>query len=346
MSSRISSAVPAARRFSRIATVLIIATSLAACESSDLTGSPVPAPAVARVAMSGAAWLLEQSSAVYTATVFGTDGAVRNDVVSWVSEDTTIATVQHGVVHARIPGTVTITAVAGGKSAHMRIVVRPLTVDSVFVTPLAQPLYAGEAAWLGVELRAADGRPLYDRVVTWTSLDPTIATIDEHGRIRGLKAGYVEILATSEGRSATGRLNVRASRINGSWSVSIPELRNGNTVCAVKNLAISLSQQDAQLTGGVLYDMWTGTQAGSVECAPTEGTEGPWTSPALPAGEFVGMVHPNGYLEISFPQSGWSLSGMLDRATGTWTGTATYRDGETVNGVTPIRTGSFAARKQ
>ena len=57
-------------------------------------------------------------------------------------------------------------------------------------------------------LKDAVGNPLTDRSVTWTSLDPTIATVSSTGVVTGIRAGAVIIRATSEGQTGDGTITV------------------------------------------------------------------------------------------------------------------------------------------
>lgn len=322
---------------------LVAALVLTACQEVAAPRPGTPPVTVQSVQLTGAAWLLEQGSAAYAATVTGTDGRPLLDrPITWTSSDTTVLRVNAGVAYAVRPGEATLTAAADGKAAWMRLVVRPLTVDSIEVPPLPD-LSAGEFRWAGVTLRAADGRPLYDRVVTWASLDPSIATVDAGGRVRGIAAGTTYLVATSEGRSGSVRVVVKPSRVNGRWTISGTALGNANTVCSVSNLHLQLTQSGMLLSGAMYYDMWTGAGP-TVECTPVAGQPGPYSTPVTPSGPFTGSIAENGYAVLT-SSNGWQLVGIIDRAAGTWSGTLTYVDGEPVNGIVPVRTGVFTATR-
>lgn len=336
---------PIARRAWRTSAAAIVTAILAACTEPATAYDPdhQPAPVtVARIDLTGAAWILEQGTASYTATIVGSDGNMLNDrPIAWASSDTTIASVNNGVVFAKRTGEVTLSAAAGGKAATLRLVVRALTVDSVIIR-LGGDVFAGESGWVGAELRAADGRQL-DRVVSWASLDPSIATVDAAGHIRGLRAGVVDIVATSEGRSGTLRVAVRPARASGAWTIAVTNLRSARSSCTA-TFSVELSVAGAQLAAALYYDMWTGL-AGTITCERLPGATEADTVPPLPSGPLTGTIQENGYVILK-SGNGWQLTGMLNRESRTWTGSVIYVDGPPVNGIVPIRGGAFSAVKR
>src|SRR3989454_3186892 len=54
----------------------------------------------------------------------------------------------------------------------------------------------------------ANDNPLSDRVVTWTSSAPAVATVSANGLVSGVAAGSATITATSEGKSGTAAITV------------------------------------------------------------------------------------------------------------------------------------------
>jgi uncharacterized protein YjdB len=54
----------------------------------------------------------------------------------------------------------------------------------------------------------AAGNVLTDRVVTWSSSNTGIATVDQSGVVRGVRRGTVTITATSEGKFGTASIKV------------------------------------------------------------------------------------------------------------------------------------------
>jgi hypothetical protein len=139
----------------------------------------------------------------------GTGAALEGRVVTWTSSDAGVAVVDaSGNVTGLQPGRAWITATVDGKSARARVDVLPLTVDSIaFASPWVQ-IQWGTARFHGVSLYAADGRPLSDRAITWTTSDASVATVDATGRITAHTGGRAWITATSEGRTARAEVIV------------------------------------------------------------------------------------------------------------------------------------------
>ncbi len=115
--------------------------------------------------------------------------------VTWKSEDETIATVdENGLVTAIKTGTVTITAKAGEKTAEVKITVvdDPVPVTGVTINKSKTTLYVGESATLATTIAPADATT---KTLTYSSSDPTIATVDAAGKVTALKTGNVVITA-------------------------------------------------------------------------------------------------------------------------------------------------------
>jgi hypothetical protein len=342
MTARAISTRPVVRSIIRPAFFAAAILGLAACDQPAAPRNEPQPVTVSSVQLDGASWLVEQASAFYAVAVTGTDGRPMFDrEVTWASSDVTVATVSGGVVYAIRPGEVMLTAAAGGKSASMRVVVRPLTVETVEVSPM-QDVFAGESRLAGASLRAADGR-LLERPVTWASLDPSIARVEVDGRVHGVSAGATYLVATSEGRSGSVRVVVKPSRASGRWSITGTALRNANTVCSISGFYLQVSQSGTALSGELFYDMWSG-QGPTVTCTAIVGQPGPYTTPMTPAGAFTGSIADNGYAVLT-SSNGWQLIGMLDRATGKWSGALHYAEGEATNGIVALRTGTFTATR-
>lgn len=84
----------------------------------------------------------------------------------------------------------------------------PAAVASVSVAPATANVGVGLTVPLTATPQDAGGNPLAGRVVTWSSSDPLIATVDATGVVTGVAAGVVTITATSEGQSGTAAVTV------------------------------------------------------------------------------------------------------------------------------------------
>ena len=133
-----------------------------------------------------------------TATVTVQDGASED--VTWSSADPIIAVVlQDGTVFGQTtPGTVIITVTSdfdGTQVATSTILVNEAaTVLDVQIDPALGSTIVGSTFQLTVIVTAIGGA---DESVTWSSSNPSIASVDENGLVTGNALGNVIITATS-----------------------------------------------------------------------------------------------------------------------------------------------------
>jgi uncharacterized protein YjdB len=144
--------------------------------------------------------------------------------VSWASSDETVAIVTSaGRVVSQAAGSATITATSEGKLGAATIVVIPVPVATVAVSPSTQSVDVGSStpAFTAVT-KDGSGNVLTGRPVVWTSSDPNTATIDStSGIATGVASGTVTITATSEGKTGTATLTVNPVAV-GSITVTPP----------------------------------------------------------------------------------------------------------------------------
>ncbi|MHC5012751.1 MAG: serine hydrolase, partial [Planctomycetota bacterium] len=139
--------------------------------------------------------------------------AVVSPSIAWSSQNPSIASVSNsGLVTAVAPGSTEVHGSAGGKTGITQIRVDSVpadsvTVASVNVSPAETTASVGSAVSLTATVMGSDGSELTDRVVTWVSGDPSIASVSTAGRVTGLAAGGpVVITATAGGVSGTAEV--------------------------------------------------------------------------------------------------------------------------------------------
>jgi uncharacterized protein YjdB len=149
-------------------------------------------------------------SAPFAATPRDASGlALTGREVAWTSSNGAVASVAPtGVVTANVVGTTTITAVSEGVSANATVTVSPVPVGSLAVAPSSATVTVGQTAALAPTLKDANGLPLTDRVVAWSSSDDRIATVSTAGVVRGIAPGSAVVSATSEGVAGTAAVTV------------------------------------------------------------------------------------------------------------------------------------------
>jgi uncharacterized protein YjdB len=151
------------------------------------------------------------STTTLAATVRDQNGTVvTNRVVTWASSNTPVATVAGGVVTGIKVGTATITATSEGKSGAAAVTVTaPVPVSAVVVQPGQDTLLANATLQLTALTEDSVGGVLTGRTVTWTTNNPSVATVSPTGLVSATStAGKATITATSEGKNGTSTITV------------------------------------------------------------------------------------------------------------------------------------------
>ena len=84
-------------------------------------------------------------------------------------------------------------------------------VSSVTVTPSRIEIIEGGSAALSARVSPEAAS---DRVVSWSSSDRSVVTVDKTGTVQGLKPGTATVTATAEGKSGTCTVTVKAKAVN------------------------------------------------------------------------------------------------------------------------------------
>ena len=141
-----------------------------------------------------------------TATVAPDDAFNKN--LSWESSDSSVVTVDsNGNVKAVSSGTAVVTAkTTDGSNVFDTCAfnVKPL-VSSIKIQPSESNLYVGQEEAL---VAVVSPENAYDRSVTWTSSDESIAKVDQNGVVTALDDGTVSITAkANDGSGVAGVCN-------------------------------------------------------------------------------------------------------------------------------------------
>ena len=130
--------------------------------------------------------------------------------IVWSSSDVQIVTVdESGNVKAVGSGNAVITAQAGSCKATCSVLVT-VPVQSVSIQPDQLTLEEEETAQLEAIVLPADAT---DKSVSWSSSDPTVATISGNGLLSALKVGTVTITVNASGKTATCAVTVKEKTI-------------------------------------------------------------------------------------------------------------------------------------
>jgi len=202
------------------ALALVLAGALCACEKPASIAGPGPAPVVTRVAISPNRITLSpgQTSRFMAVGLTATGDTADVDVTWSATGGTIVDTSSSGSYHyatyqpSAVPGTYLVIATdppATALADTSTVVVVPVPVSSVAVSPAVASLLVGATVQLTATPHDASGAALSGRAVTWTSSAPAVATVSTSGVVTGQVAGSATITATSEGKSGTATITVQ-----------------------------------------------------------------------------------------------------------------------------------------
>lgn len=138
---------------------------------------------------------------------------IGGNTVTWSSSNDAVVEVSStGLATAKSSGNAVISATAGGVTGTIDMKVR-FPVGQVTVGPSGQTIRREGAVQLSATVVDAGGTTRTNRTVTWSSLNPTIATVSASGLVSGVADGQATIRATSEGVSGQTTVTVFGSPV-------------------------------------------------------------------------------------------------------------------------------------
>ncbi|MCC6316302.1 MAG: Ig-like domain-containing protein [Gemmatimonadaceae bacterium] len=139
-----------------------------------------------------------------TATARSATGRRIEAVFAWSSSNTTVATVNSkGLVTGKARGYAIISAAAGTKRGSVSVNVGPPPVTSVKATLPDSSILEAQVLQASATARDSAGNTISGATIAWQSSNPAIATVTSTGRVTGIVAGNVNIIALSGGKTAT-----------------------------------------------------------------------------------------------------------------------------------------------
>ena len=148
------------------------------------------------------------STFALTPTVLPEDAT--NKAVRWDSSNPSVATVDdNGKVTAKGNGSATITVTTKDQSKPDTCAVTVAQwVTGIPIATTSLVLVEGQSETLSVTISPENAN---DKSVTWSSSDPSVATVDQSGKVRVVSSGVTTIMATANdgsGKSASNSLEV------------------------------------------------------------------------------------------------------------------------------------------
>ena len=228
---KFSSSVPLTDTISVTFTARYVWNGFVAPQSQQFTVRLAPRPTlpVARVTMSPSGGRIGvRDSLTLVGTAYDSLNRVlpkqkitgRSSVAGTASVDTA------GVVRGIAEGITTITATAltpagEAKIAQAEVIVSPMPVATVAITPASPSVIVNDSIRLTATLRDSLGNILTGRIVTWSSASTSFATIGSAtGTAHGRNEGTSTITATSEGKSGSATLRVTLNPVVGTYALT------------------------------------------------------------------------------------------------------------------------------
>ena len=180
------------------------ATTITATSEGVSSSITITVPAVATVTVTAPSTNLQptQTTQGTAALVDAGSNPTLNRVVTWATSAPAVATVSaSGLVTAVASGSTSITATSEGVVGSITITVP--AVASVVVTASANFVLTAQTSQLTATPKDASNNTLTNRVVTWSSGTPAVATVSASGFVTAITTGTSTISATSEGRVGT-----------------------------------------------------------------------------------------------------------------------------------------------
>jgi len=129
----------------------------------------------------------------YAAAIQPSEAALP--AVNWASSDPSVASVADGTVSAKEVGETVITVVCGGMEAQCKVTVIDMKLSETEIV-------------LGIEEEAQITAEVGEFTASWSSADPSIATVDAEGKITGIAPGTTTVTATCRDVSVSCEVTV------------------------------------------------------------------------------------------------------------------------------------------
>lgn len=154
-----------------------------------------------------------------TLKVVDTGGSSSTTVV-WTSSDSSVATVNNGVVTGVKPGEAIITAKIGAEQAICKVVVinNFVPITGIRFSNSNKTILVGSTQKLSVTVTPSNAS---NQSLSYTSSNPNIATVDSEGNVKGIAVGEAYITVSAAGYQAVANIKViNTISLN---SISIPK---------------------------------------------------------------------------------------------------------------------------
>ena len=198
-------------------------------------------------------------SATLKATVSPSNAT--NKGVTWTSSMNAVATVtSDGVVTAKAAGTAIITVRTddGGKAATCNVIVvyepepiGEIKVNGVTISPLSVNLNVGDSHQFSYRLSPENAT---NQEVSWSSSDPSVASVDSKGLVVGKSEGKANIIVTTSDGGMVSKASVTVSNaIVPVTGVTISPTEMTMNIGETKPYTLTILPENASNMGYILY---------------------------------------------------------------------------------------------
>ena len=283
-------------------------------------------PPVARVTVGAPNVTLQPTQSTQaTVAMFDNLGSpATNRQTVWASSVPTVATVSAtGVVTAIARGTTVVSVTSEGVVGNLTITVPPVT--TINVTAPSVTLQPGGTTQAAAALLDASGAATTNRVSTWSSSNPAVATVSASGLVTAIAMGSTNITVTSEG--VTGSLTITVPPVT-TISVTAP---NATALQPTQTSQGAVALLDANGTAASNRQLsWASSNPAAVTVTSTglltgvaPGTSNITVTSEGVTGTLVATVPPVATVTVALAQASQSVGGTTQ-------GTATLRDANNV----------------
>jgi len=289
--------------------------------SGSTTLSVTPAVIASITVTPGSTSISLGVTAQFTANATWTDGTKQDitNSATWASSDTSVASISSsGLAASHATGSVTITASASGITGSAALTVNGPGLVSIAVTPATDSVATNTNVQYTATGSFTDGSSQnITSSVTWTSSNPSVASINLNGApglAKALAAGTTIISATSGNVSGTASLTVTnaflVSIVVTPVNVSIPlgtvqqftatGTFSDNTKQDITN-SVTWSSTDSSIVSITVSGLGTGRNLGSVTITATSGSVNGTVTASVNAADLSSISIQPG--DIAIPQS-------------------------------------------
>jgi uncharacterized protein YjdB len=251
---------------------LLLALALAACGGGSTTVTPPPPPpppSVDHLVIDNGSFTMNvgETRQLQVRALTATGDVVSGAAITYASTTSATAAVNSsGVVGGVSPGTTTITATSGTKSASITVTVQLVPIVSFTAVIGRATIKTNDTTRIITTLRDANNNLVTDRLISWRSADTTTVLAGPSGIVFGLRpGGPVAITGTIEGKTATVNVLVTPALV-----ASVRIIPDSTTIPPGDSLQLGVEVKDE--FGGIVENpevIWASVDAQLASVSPT-----------------------------------------------------------------------------